>query len=337
MPPTAVARDEHGQRTIVLNIQTEPHWLRRFIYNQERPGDTAELLRQARHWTRWLTRRQYRRKHSEMARLTAMPRYQPTTTTLLGTPFELVDAQSFLMMYREIFEQESYAFRARSARPFIIDGGANVGVSVLYFKHAYPDAEIVAFEPEEPVFRALEANVRCAGLRDVRLEPLALWSSETTLEFVSEGADGGRVVAPGCARGPAGLDARLDRAPTRAVRTARLRPYLERHVDFLKLDVEGAELEVLNDTADLLGNVDHLFVEYHSIASQPQELHTLLTHLADAGFRLQVHQVTPTSPRPFMTRYVRWGMDLQLNLFAMRSVCDTRDHARIAHRYRREE
>jgi len=44
------------------------------------------------------------------------------------------------------------------------------------------------------------------------------------------------------------------------------------HVDFLKIDIEGAQNEVLFDIVDELANVDHLFFEYHSIAGKPQRL-----------------------------------------------------------------
>jgi FkbM family methyltransferase len=36
-----------------------------------------------------------------------------------------------------------------------------------------------------------------------------------------------------------------------------------KHIDFLKLDIEGAELHVLQDISSELHRVKHLFIEYH--------------------------------------------------------------------------
>ena len=322
-----------------MSVLSSPRqWVRQVVYNQERPGDCADVLRQFRHWRNWITHGDYRRAYREIARLTALPRYVPTTTSLLGTPFELLDAYSFLGMYREIFQQEIYRFRTNNPEPFIIDAGANIGVSTLYFKTKHPTSTVVAFEAAPDVFRLLEANIRRAALSGVQLVERALWSSETTLRFLPEGSDGGRIASAGDEREKRYNTFRFKEwTPGPIVQTTRLRPYLDRPVDFLKLDIEGAETEVLRDCADLLRNVDNLFLEYHSFASEEQTLHEVLAILRDAGFRTQIQQVTPTSPRPFMTRYLRWGMDVQLNIFCMRTFRDEHEHAVIMREFPRHE
>ncbi|HLL73724.1 MAG TPA: FkbM family methyltransferase [Pyrinomonadaceae bacterium] len=207
-------------------------------------------------------------------------------------------------MYREIFEQQIYRFEAGSQTPFIIDGGANIGLSIIYFKQLYPQSRVVAFEPDSSVFRALEGNIRRRGYGDVQLHRGALWSSEKALSFMAEGADGGRIAQAG---DPENV----------VVQTVRLRDYLNRPVDLLKLDIEGAETEVITDCADLLRNVQNLFVEYHSFEEKPQTLREVIDCLADAGFRLHIHSIN-ASPQPLLRRYVSLGMDMQLNIFAFR-------------------
>jgi len=260
---------------------------------------------QYKHWYRWSLDSGYRTKHRELARLSSLPRYQPTVTEVNGRSIEVVDAASFLFMHGEIFEQQIYCFEASTPQPLIIDGGANIGLSVIYFKELYPESRIIAFEPDEEVFAVLQRNVEKNGYQQVELLQRALWSSETTLSFMHEGADGGRIAEP-------------QDTNCRSIRTARLRDYLDRHVDFLKLDIEGAETEVLLDCADLLYNVENLFVEYHSFVTRPQTLHTLMEILANAGFRLHIHPPI-TSPQPFLRRNVHLDMDMQLNIFAFRS------------------
>ena len=51
-----------------------------------------------------------------------------------------------------------YAFVARDARPWIIDCGANVGMSVLFFKALYPAASVIAIEPDRAAFDRLSGS-----------------------------------------------------------------------------------------------------------------------------------------------------------------------------------
>lgn len=247
----------------------------------------------------------YRRRLQEVTRLQRMPRYQPTVSTVLGKPFRILDAASFIFMEREIFQQGIYSFNANGKAPRIIDGGANVGLSVLFFKNLYPASRVIAFEPDPRIFAVLLENVRSHQCGNTELFQRALWSSETTLDFASEGADGGRV-------------SRTEDSRNTSVKTVRLRDFLTEPTDFLKLDIEGAETEVLEDCADHLGTVANLFVEYHSFISERQSLHRLLGILDRSGFRVHFH-TSSHSPQPFLCRETQLGMDLQLNIFAYRS------------------
>lgn len=250
------------------------------------------------------TYRALRRERRETARLTALPRYAPTVTHLLGPAVALVDAASFLWTYQDVFQRGIYAFRTASERPYIIDAGANIGLSVIYFKRLYPASEIVAFEPDPNLFAILQRNVRAHGYEDVELVPRALWSSETKLDFWQEGADGGRIAL--------GEDRK-----TATVQTARLRGYLHRPVDLLKLDIEGAEAEVLSDCRDLLDTVARVYVEYHSFACQPQTFPTLVDVLAGAGFRIHL-QPCSVARQPFLERPPASGLDMQVHVFGFR-------------------
>jgi len=250
-------------------------------------------------------------RQTELYRLWQLKRYIPGSTNLLGPTIEFPDARSFLYMQEEIFDKRIYEFKTDSAAPIIIDGGANIGLATLFFKRLFPGAIITAFEPDADVRRYFAANIAAAGLTGITIEPTALWSSQTELTFAVEGADGGRLLA----------DA-TDIAPVKklaAVPTARLRDLLSatQRVDMLKLDIEGAEGEVMADCRDVLTNVRHLFVEYHSIIGKPQCLASILGILQQAGFSYHL-SVPLFSPRPFIERSAYLGMDNQLNIFAYR-------------------
>ena len=234
-----------------------------------------------------------------------MPRYTLTQTDIIGPMLQIPDATSFMWMYYELFEREIYKFKAKTTRPHILDGGANIGLSVIYFKRMYPDARLIAFEPDPQMYRILQQNLQSAGVQDVELVNRALWTEETTLSFAPDGADAGHLVM-------ASEETNLVK-----VQTVWLRNYLNVPVDFLKLDIEGAETTVLQDCHDKLTDVQNIFVEYHSYQNSPQTLDTVLTILKDSGFRIHVHANNPAH-QPFVERKICAGMDLQVDIFGFR-------------------
>ncbi len=214
------------------------------------------------------------REERELHRLNSLPRFQETTTSLLGATLHVVDGWTFRNQYRAIFLHEIYRFPARRPDPRILDGGANVGLATLYWKRLYPAARIVAFEPDPRLFAALKWNCAQSAHGEVELVQKALWTSDGEVSFWSEGAEGGRLQA----LPPSGLQV--------PVQTVSLRQYLDEPVDLLKLDIEGAEVDVLLDCAERLDVVERIFVEYHSFAASPQRLPELLTVLRSSGLRL---------------------------------------------------
>lgn len=246
-------------------------------------------------------------KFRELERLRTMARFTPRTTMVLGHSLQVVDGPLFYNAYEEIWCSRCYEFPADTRTPYIIDVGANFGLSVLFFKSHYPTCKLIAFEADPAVFAVLKRNVDAFGYRDVTLVDRAVWKADGILRFNSEGADGGRLL--GDARGQTVIE----------VPATRLRSYLSGPVDFLKMDIDGAETDVLLDCRDLLGNVRNLFVEYHSFLDKPQTLHTLLALLHNSGFRVHAPSIG-TVRRPFLRQNHAADMDLQLNIFAHRLV-----------------
>jgi len=253
------------------------------------------------------------RARREIERLRRLPARQPASTRLLGQTVDLVDAHTFLMGFEEIFARQIYQFRSRREDPLILDGGANIGLATLYWKRLYPAARIVAFEPDPTIFQALARNCREWQLGGIELVNRALWTTAGEMSFWSEGAYAGRLL----------LDDRVDGSPCIRVPTVRLRDYVQAPVDLLKLDIEGAETDVLLDCADLLDRVEHLFVEYHAFIGQQQRLETLLGVLRSAGFHLYMQPHT-LLPSPFVMRLNLPGLSQTLNIFAWREQVSRR-------------
>jgi FkbM family methyltransferase len=260
----------------------------------------------ARHLVRLVREPEYRTLARLEATLGGRPRYQPGHARARGMELAFPDAASFLSSYHEIFVAGHYAFPWPDRPLRLLDLGANIGLSVLFFKRSHPQAEILALEADPGIFAYLERNVRGNGLGDVELLQRAAWDRDTRISFRSDGADGGRAVATGGGQGSAEVEA-IDVAAFVA-----RRPF-----DVIKMDIEGAESRVVPALRPVLGQVRFLMVEYHSVAGQPQSLAALLQVLEECGFRVHVHSVV-SSPRPFVEVRAHDGYDLILHLFAWR-------------------
>jgi FkbM family methyltransferase len=240
----------------------------------------------------------------ELDRISNIQRYESGTTTVLSGNFRFVDSASFIFMYDEIFKKQIYAFSCNEPKPYIIDCGANIGLSIIYFKSLFPEANIVAFEPDPKVYQVLQKNVE--RLSDVVLRERALWGEETKMEFFSEGADGGSLSESSATIG------KLE------ILTERLSTYITGKVDFLKIDIEGAELTVLAECESKLHLVQNMFIEYHSFVESRQELAALLAILERNEFRYHINSPGLTSRQPFMHLNTYNGMDMQLNIYAFK-------------------
>lgn len=229
---------------------------------------------------------------------------------LFGLKIKRINSYSYIHTIEGIFVEHLYRFSSSSDRPLVLDCGANIGLSTIYFKRLFPNARVVAFEPDAKIFSACRHNLDAFGFTDVELVNAAVWTSDGTLEFLPDNGLGGMVVESAASGGQAYQVAAVD-----------LKKYLTADVDFLKIDIEGSELAVLTDCSAHLPLVRNLFVEYHSRADRPQQLQELLAILTTAGFRYYIKHAWDYLTFPFVDhekhRHVVY--DLQLNIFAYRA------------------
>src|SRR5947209_4216587 len=105
------------------------------------------------------------------------------TTTRDGLTLSYINKEEFEAIWEEIFRVNQYIFSCKTERPFIIDCGAHIGISVLYFKRCYPYAQIIAFEPDPQTFQILEQNVTQNHLQDVHLINAAVTHDDGEIPF----------------------------------------------------------------------------------------------------------------------------------------------------------
>jgi len=230
------------------------------------------------------------------------------TTYILGRPLRLSHAASFEPMHHEIFVREIFKCDAMGPSPRIIDCGAHVGMASIYLGLRHADARITAFEADPHIALLARENLGSFGLQGVEVIAAAVTDQDGTVAFSSTGDLAGRV----------GYEQGLQPRAMISVPTVRLASYLDEPVEFLKIDIEGAETAVLASIADRLHNVKRLFVEYHGFAAEEQALAEFLARLSHAGYRYYITNAYDFRRRPFHDGMTHCGMDLQLNIFCNR-------------------
>ncbi|MFH1457241.1 MAG: FkbM family methyltransferase [Patescibacteria group bacterium] len=230
------------------------------------------------------------------------PRYKFKKITFLNYSFEVPDSPSFLWQFKDIFVDETYNFNTDLKNPVIYDCGANIGTSVLYFKKIYPKAKIKAFEADPKIVKILKTNLVNNKITDVEINDKAVWIDDQGVEFSSQGADGGSIM---------GNDKKIK------IASVKLKDLIEKEeqVDLLKIDIEGTEIEIIEDCADILKKVKNIFIEYHSWNNQNQKLQIILKTLNDNNFRYYIQSLS-NRKQPLINRGLDLPMDLQLNIFA---------------------
>ncbi len=200
-------------------------------------------------------------------------------TTLADFKVTAFNYKTLQWLFREIFINNVYAFASDAKNPVILDCGSNIGMSILYFKRIHPSAIIYGFEPDKRTFEVLKSNIEGNALENVHLFNNAVYKEDTTLTFYHSETD------------PSNLAKSLSKASglkdEQLVQAVRLSAFIDRDIDFLKLDVEGAECDVIQEVADAgkLGKIKHMAIEYHHHLNKAEDkLAGLLTNLEKNGF-----------------------------------------------------
>ena len=216
------------------------------------------------------------------------------------------DAQSFLRTLNEIYGQDIYLFKSDNDQPLIIDIGSNIGLSILYFKKLYPLSTIIGFEPDPEIFNILEKNLKEFHIDRVNIYNSAAWKFDGELSFYSEGALSGSIY-------------KVENSKSIKVSALDINKFISgKDVDFLKIDVEGAEYDILNHIKQHLKKVKRIFVEYHDKKNTVQELHAILNILSEAGFLYYIKQESDSINHPYISKS-NWNFNFQLNIFAYRN------------------
>lgn len=229
------------------------------------------------------------------------------------------DRLAYLWLHRLGIMGGERALLEKQVQPGMVvaDIGANVGLYTYLLARCVGDRGFVyAFEPNPALFASLETNCRSNGVTNVRLHNVALGSRDDTLTLTRSRFNSG--------------DSRLSRreaSPASGAVSVPVRPLdalLEgRPLDFVKIDVQGWELEVLKGMRGQLAGSRPLQIYFEfwpaglrPAGSDPAELLDFLRQHRLRLYRTENHTLTPVPDDDDLERSVKgtkW-----INLMAIR-------------------
>lgn len=158
---------------------------------------------------------------------------------------EVRPGSSDVAVFRAIYIENEYAepFLEAPVRT-VFDLGANIGLATVYFALRFPEAQIIAVEPEMMNFCLLRRNTRsCPNVVPVHA---AVWSSDTSLRLHTTDSSGNNLGDWGCQ-----TEATTDQGNVTATSiTSLIERYDVKQIDLLKIDIEGAELDLFSSNVD---------------------------------------------------------------------------------------
>jgi len=150
-------------------------------------------------------------------------------------PIFLRNNTSDITVFYKIFQDQEYKIDRAINPKVIFDCGANIGLASVYFKNKFPDAVIVAIEPDSSNFQLLVKNTeKYSGIHCLNC---GVWNKPCNLEVV----DGGQGKDNFIVREASGEN-------ERAIKAVSIRGLMDQFgfnkIDILKIDIEGSEKEV---------------------------------------------------------------------------------------------
>jgi FkbM family methyltransferase len=160
-----------------------------------------------------------------------------------------------IYVFNSIYHQQEYGWDFTEPPEVIVDAGAYTGLSTAFFAMRYPDAQIIAIEPDQENYDLLTKNT--AGFGNVRTIRAALWPESGSVNLTDPGIGswGLRITAKDCDN------------PVSPIRAITINDIMQEYridrIDLLKLDIEGSEKDLFANSDSWIESVEAICLELH--------------------------------------------------------------------------
>jgi len=168
----------------------------------------------------------------------------------------------------------------------VIDIGAHVGYFTLYAAKRAQTGMVISFEPTKESFSVLKNNVKINNFQNILINNLAVARISESRTFFVDKKYG---ISNTFYESNAGLEKEI-------VQTTTLDEIYDKYnlenIDFLKMDCEGAEFEIiLNTSTEILKKIKKISMEIHE-DMVPHKVEELIVKLSKNGFTINIKNST---------------------------------------------
>jgi FkbM family methyltransferase len=177
--------------------------------------------------------------------------------SILQHPYYLREGTSDERVEQDVFRITPIHTKENFGSPrWIIDAGANIGLRTIWFANIFPEANIIAIEPEKTSFDLLQRNT--AFYPNVRCIQAGLWKNDAYLKIRNPNDEPWAFI--------------IDELTDNEIRNDNIhgitiehlmKEYAINNIDILKIDIEGSEKEVFENSAQWINSVNVFFIELH--------------------------------------------------------------------------
>jgi FkbM family methyltransferase len=175
-------------------------------------------------------------------------------------PVNLRIPSSDVSTYEKVLIKQEYNFVAEKPPKTIIDAGANIGLASIYFTNKFPRALVIALEPEKSNFELLRYNVN--PYKNIIPVNAALWNKNEEINLIDPGRGKWGFITE-AKNGPVNPLGNFCHTVEGITIAKIIDDYHLTNIDVLKIDIEGAEKEVFEDTESWIWRVNALIIELH--------------------------------------------------------------------------
>jgi FkbM family methyltransferase len=235
---------------------------------------------------------------------------------LFGFEMHFSSPDSLSHLIKEAFIDFHYFVALEKEKPIIFDIGSNIGITVLFFKKLYPKSIIYSFEPDPDTFALLKNNIEKNNLRTVfpynagmsnvsgkAVLYIPSWSNGSSSLF-REKIEIEKGYAQACS---ATAEPQVSEKEVDIIRCSDfLQENRITHIDLLKIDVEGAEENIIDDISAHLDLIDFIVLEFHYAKDHimRNSLGTIIAKLEEAGFIVSVNPTWMATEARVMCTYL---------------------------------
>ena len=169
--------------------------------------------------------------------VTSFSKYNVEVKFLIRNPFDLIQRQ---LLYKDFFEIKELEFiKNRIVKnACILEVGANIGNHIVYYSKFTSCTKIIAIEPNPDAIAILKKNLQLNDINNVNIQQIGAGADNSRFRLKTKQNNLGATS--------------LVRDVSGDIQVAKLDDITKEHIDFIKIDVENMELDVLEGAKGLI-------------------------------------------------------------------------------------